>query len=241
MKYQRYNLGYVEKGSIIEIRGKHSDARVFLVDDNNYENFKRGFNYNYSGGEMIISPFLLQIEKSADWNLIIMPHNHLMSSEKEYKILHEMRRTSLQPISDLIKKNNQLDHKKEHIFISYSENDFDETIQSLIDILKEKGMEINFERIEECFSFEDIGNKFSEARLSILILSKNYLKSHGNSIIENVISNEYEKESVILPIWHKISKNEMFELKDLLEKNIHRNTFSYDMEDIASEVVEITH
>ena len=236
MKYQLYNLGFVEEGEIVEVTSEHNNANIFLVDVDDYEKLKKGFDFNYTGGKMNVSPFLLQVPKSKYWYIVVNPYKNSRKTKRKVQVLHEMRRTSLKSLSDLIYKDNYM-HKSCDIFVSYDKGDMDDTIQLFIDSLKEKGLNVSSGDIGHINEKKNV--RLTDTKLGIVFLSKNYMQNHKNNLeVKPIHLNQDIHENVILPIWHRTSKNEMLELKDVLENNISRNTFSYDIEDIACEIVE---
>lgn len=79
---------------------------------------------------------------------------------------------------------------------------------------------------------------FDEAKLVIIILSEKYFQKNKSLIKEEVNSNKDAYNNIILPVLHKVSKKEMIVLKKVLDNNICRNTFSYDLEDVTTEISE---
>ena len=144
---------------------------------------------------------------------------------------------SLKPLSRLISEIDS--NKKQDVFISYEINDLDENILEFIKSLKEKNLKVYNKSFDEQSSKKELKTMFADASLVIIFLSKKYIQKNKHLIIESISSNQDIDENVILPIWHRTSKNEMLALKEVLENNICRNTFSHDLDDITVEISEI--
>ena len=50
MKFTHYNLGYQQRGTAVEVTLQGSAANVQLLDSLNFQNYKSGRQYKYSGG-----------------------------------------------------------------------------------------------------------------------------------------------------------------------------------------------
>jgi hypothetical protein len=237
-KYIKYDLGYVNAGEIIEISTKYNDTNAFLVDQTNFDKFNKNRSFNYFGGQMNISPLVYQIPKSSNWYVINKEYVRLRERAKiKIQLLKESKRMSLTPLFSLIPEIKS--DKKHDVFISYNENDFDETIAEFIQLLEKKGLRVLNMNIDEKTSKIGLKTMFANARLGIIIPSVKYFLKNKNLITEELNLNLDAHKNVILPLWHRTSKNEMLSFNNLLENNICRNTFSHDLEDITSEISEI--
>lgn len=59
MKFTHYDLGYKERGQIVEITLQGSAANVQLLDSSNFNNYRNGRQYKYIGGLAKQSPVRL--------------------------------------------------------------------------------------------------------------------------------------------------------------------------------------
>jgi hypothetical protein len=46
-------------------------ANVYLLDDSNYNNYRRGLRYQYYGGYVDVSPFNIRPPHYTHWNVVI--------------------------------------------------------------------------------------------------------------------------------------------------------------------------
>lgn len=71
MNYLKYDLGYQQKGVVVQVNLSGDACNVILLDDNNYFEYKQGRSYNYYGGHATQSPVTLRIPYSGLWYVVI--------------------------------------------------------------------------------------------------------------------------------------------------------------------------
>ena len=70
MEYQLYNLGYLEKGKIVEVALAYA-ANVRIMDSSNYSSFKNGRRHRFIGGHVKHSPFRVTLPNSTHWYVVV--------------------------------------------------------------------------------------------------------------------------------------------------------------------------
>lgn len=65
--HYNFNLG---TNDVVEVV-LNKQANVFLVDDINFNKYKRGENYTYYGGHAKTSPIRLRPPRAGHWNAVI--------------------------------------------------------------------------------------------------------------------------------------------------------------------------
>lgn len=71
MNFQKYDLGNLSAGEIVEITLVQNAANVRLMDSSNFSNYKSGRRHQYFGGYMTKSPVRLQVPRSDHWYVAI--------------------------------------------------------------------------------------------------------------------------------------------------------------------------
>lgn len=71
MKYLDYNLGNIEKGSVVEIMLEGNAANVRLLDTPNFNNYRKGKAYRYIGGIAKKPIIHLATTHSGFWHVVI--------------------------------------------------------------------------------------------------------------------------------------------------------------------------
>lgn len=69
MSYIHYPLGYVSDGAV-EV-SLNTQANVKLMDEHNYQRYRRGDRHQYFGGRAVRSPIRLQPPHSGHWHVVI--------------------------------------------------------------------------------------------------------------------------------------------------------------------------
>ena len=64
MKFTHYDLGNQSRGTTIEVTLQGSAANVQLLDSSNFQNYRSGRRYKYSGGLARRSPVQLVIPRN---------------------------------------------------------------------------------------------------------------------------------------------------------------------------------
>ena len=64
MKFTHYDLGFKERGTVIEVTLQGSAANVRLFDSSNFQSYKAGRKHQYHGGLIRRSPAELTVPHS---------------------------------------------------------------------------------------------------------------------------------------------------------------------------------
>ena len=82
-----------------------------------------------------------------------------------------------------------------------------------------------------------IDNGLRNSRYGIVILSKAFFSKEWPQMeLDGLFAKEVNGEKVILPIWHKISKNEVLKYSPVISDMLALNTASFTIEEIAIEI-----
>src|SRR5690606_29877506 len=71
MNFTHYNLGHVERGSVVVVTLSGSAANVRLMDGSNFNSYKAGRRHSYVGGLAKRSPVRLPVPRSGTWHVAI--------------------------------------------------------------------------------------------------------------------------------------------------------------------------
>ena len=71
MNFQHYNLGHVNRGSVVEVTLQGSAANVRLMDNSNFNSFRAGRQHRFHGGLATKSPVRLQVASSGMWHVTV--------------------------------------------------------------------------------------------------------------------------------------------------------------------------
>ncbi|MBS7699000.1 MAG: DUF1883 domain-containing protein [Chelatococcus sp.] len=71
MNFTHYNLGHVERGSVVVVTLSGSAANVRLMDGSNFNSYKSGRQHRYVGGLAKRSPVRLPVPHSGTWHVAV--------------------------------------------------------------------------------------------------------------------------------------------------------------------------
>jgi len=85
-----------------------------------------------------------------------------------------------------------------------------------------------------------IDKGLANSKFGIVVLSKAFIKKGWtNYELDGIITKTVSGEQIVLPIWHNITKKEVIEFSPSLADKLARNTSSYTVEEIASEIANV--
>lgn len=71
MKFQKYDLGQLDRGETVEVTLNGNAANVKLMDTSNFRSYKNGGKYLYYGGYIKHSPYRISVPNYGNWNIVI--------------------------------------------------------------------------------------------------------------------------------------------------------------------------
>lgn len=135
------------------------------------------------------------------------------------------------------------ENKQYDFFISHASEDKDDIVRSLADSLKENGFEVWYDEFELKIGDSlrkkiDIG--LINSRYGIVIISPSFVKKNWTEYeLNGMVAREMNGHKVILPIWHKISKDEVLKFSPTLADKMALNTSIHSTEDIIKALKEL--
>jgi len=252
MNFTVYDLKNKKRGDVVEISLKGSAANVRLMDSSNYQSYKNGRNHRYTGGLAKSSPIRLQIPNSGHWYVTVDMQGLRGTVRSSIRMmpsaLPTMRQPSLSTVPSLVQERNkppEFDNEEREydVFISHASEDKDEVVRPLALALQSEGLSVWYD--EFTLKIGDslrrkIDKGLANSRFGIVVLSKSFiLKGWTNYELDGIITKSISDEQIVLPIWHNITKKEVIEYSPSLADKLARNTSSYTVEEIASEIAEV--
>lgn len=133
--------------------------------------------------------------------------------------------------------------KEFDFFISHASEDKDEIVRDLADALKENGFEVWYDEFELKIGDslrKKIDNGLSKSRFGIVIISPSFVKKNWTEYeLNGMVAREMNGHKVILPIWHKISKDEVLKFSPSLADKMALNTSIHTIQDILNSLKEL--
>jgi len=86
MKFQSYDLGNRASGDTVRVTLSGSAANVCLMDSGNFQNYRSGHEFRYTGGYKTHSPVSLQVPHAGHWYVTIDLGGHVGSVRSSIQV-----------------------------------------------------------------------------------------------------------------------------------------------------------
>jgi len=128
------------------------------------------------------------------------------------------------------------------VFISHASEDKDDFVRPFAIMLKEKGLNIWYDEFELKVGDNlrrKIDTGLSKSRYGIVVLSNSFFsKEWPQKELDGLFAIENNGLDIILPIWHKISKDEVHKYSPIIAGIMAINTSSFSIEEIVGKIIE---
>lgn len=132
--------------------------------------------------------------------------------------------------------------KKYDAFISHASEDKISFVAPFVDALKSKDIAIWYDEFELQVGDSlrrSIDNGLRQSTYGIVVLSEAFFKKEWTQReLDGLFSRQVNGEEVILPIWHKISKNEVLSFSPMIADMMAINTTHFTIEEIADKIAK---
>lgn len=159
----------------------------------------------------------------------------------QQQITREMEKQKTQTLHSFdVLKPQTIEQTSYDVFVSHASEDKDEFVRDFVKCLQENGVNVWYDeftlRVGDSLR-RSIDNGLKNSRYGIVVLSEAFFKKEWpQRELDGLFTREINGEKVILPIWHKISKNEVFKYSPLIADMLALNTASFTIEEIAKEI-----
>lgn len=129
------------------------------------------------------------------------------------------------------------------VFISHASEDKEEIVRELAERASASGLKVFYD--EDSIKWgqslrERIEHGLANSRFAVVVLSEAFFrKEWPKRELDGLFALEMERKSRILPIWHKISKDEVMRNAPTLAGKLALTTASLTVDEIAGKLVEI--
>lgn len=254
MKFTQYDLGQKSGGEIVEITLSGSAANVRLMDSSNFSSYKSGRQHRYIGGLAKQSPVRLKIPHSGHWYVTVDLAGLQGTVRSGTRIipgpLPELREAPLSSVPTLVRGHREgspvkpaEDQREFDVFISHASEDKDEIVRPLAVALQAGGLKVWYDEFELRIGDslrQKIDRGVAQSRFGVIVLSQSFFtKGWTNYELDGLVTRSVTGEQILLPIWHKLSKQEVIRYSPSLADRVARNTSTHTVEEIASEIIEV--
>lgn len=159
----------------------------------------------------------------------------------QQQITREMEKQKINSLHSIdFLRPKQYEQKKYDVFISHASEDKEDFVRPFVNCLKKNGINVWYDEFE--LEIGDslrraIDNGLKNSRYGIVILSEAFfIKEWPQKELDGLFAREVNGEKVILPIWHKISKNEVLKYSPIIADMLALNTSNFTIEEIARKI-----
>ena len=130
--------------------------------------------------------------------------------------------------------------KEYDFFISHASEDKEDFVKELATVLKENGYNVWYDEFELKIGDslrKKIDDGLSNSKYGIVIISPSFVKKNWPEYeLNGMVAKEMNGHKVILPIWHKISRDEVLQFSPTLADKLALDTSTHSMEDIIKKL-----
>lgn len=159
----------------------------------------------------------------------------------QQQITREMERQKNQSLHSFdVLKPQPIVQSSYDVFVSHASEDKDDFVRDFVKCLQQNGLQVWYDeftlRVGDRLR-RSIDNGLRNSRYGIVVLSEAFFsKEWPQRELDGLFAREVNGEKVILPIWHKISKNEVLKYSPIIADMLALNTASFTIEEIAKEI-----
>lgn len=159
----------------------------------------------------------------------------------QQQITREMEKQKMQSLHSFdVLKPQPIIQTTYDVFVSHASEDKDDFVRDFVKCLQQNGLKVWYDeftlRVGDSLR-RSIDNGLRNSRYGIVVLSEAFFsKEWPQRELDGLFAREVNGEKVILPIWHKISKNEVMKFSPIIADMLALNTSSFTIEEIAKEI-----
>lgn len=133
-----------------------------------------------------------------------------------------------------------IDNKQYDFFISHASEDKEDFVKALADGLTEEGCKVWYDnfvlKIGDSLR-ESIDKGLANSKYGIVVISPYFLKKKWPAYeLDGMVAREMNGHKVILPIWHKVTKDEILQYSPTLADKLALNTAIHSMKEIIEQL-----
>jgi hypothetical protein len=148
-------------------------------------------------------------------------------------------------LNEIVSSNDRISLVKEEyktfdFFISHASEDKESLVRPLAEKLIENGFDVWYDETELTIGDSlrrKIDQGLKSSTFGIVILSENFFKKNWPQYeLDGMVARENHGVKVILPIWHKVTKDEVLNFSPTLADKVALNTSVHSLDEIADEL-----
>lgn len=263
MNFIHSDLGYQDRGNVVEVTLNGNAANVRLLDSSNFQSYRSGRSHRYHGGLARRSPVRIPIPHGGHWHVAVDMQGlgvHTRASIRiiraealaplpEYlppSLAHLVRPVVAGPESDGDVETPEIEGTtgEYDVFISHASEDKDEIVRPLANALVAEGLRVWYDEFELKIGDSlrrKIDSGLAKSRFGVVVLShaffaKNWPQYELDGLVTRQMSGGRQ---LILPLWHRVTKAEVVGYSPSLADKVARSTSDFTVQEIAKEIAGV--
>jgi hypothetical protein len=259
VQFTSYDLGFQNKGTVVEVTLTGSAANVRLMDSSNFNSYRIGREHRYYGGLVRQSPARLVVPSSGYWFVTVDLQGLVGQTRSSLRVipasalapLPEYSPPTPRSLSELVRRgpspagggDSAADVPEYDVFISHATEDKDEVVRPLANALVAVGLRVWYDEFELHIGDSlrrKIDAGLAQSRFGVVVLSHSFFaKNWPQYELDGLVTREMSGQQVILPLWHRITKDELIARSPSLADKVARSTTDHPVEEIAKEIADV--
>jgi hypothetical protein len=256
-KFLHTDLGYRQRGDVVEVTLSGSAANVRLLDSSNFQRYRQGRDHRYHGGLAQRSPVRLAIPSSGSWHLVVDMQGLRGTTRSSVRVIPA---SALRPLPPLHANRPQLHdiasnfaefasvgadnaQREYDVFISHATEDKDSVVRPLAHALQARDVAVWYDEFELRVGDSlrrKIDAGIARSRFGIVVLSSAFFaKSWPQYELDGLVTMAISGKQVLLPLWHGVSKDDVIRESPSLADKVAIRTADYTIDEIADEIAAV--
>lgn len=257
MQFIHSDLGSRRRSDIVEVTLRGSAANVMLLDSSNFNAYRNGRKFRYTGGLARRSPVRLTVPSAGHWHAVVDMRGLRGQTNAAFRVING---AALRPLSDIRESSPALREiaanladdappapeapgKDFDVFISHAWEDKEAVVRPLAHALVERGVTVWYDefqlRIGDSLR-RKIDAGIARSKFGIVVLSKPFFaKGWPAYELDGLVTMANSGKQVLLPLWHEISKDDVMAQSPSLADKVALRTSDYTIDEIAAETAAV--
>ena len=255
MKFIHNDLGHRSRGDVVVVR-LSAAANVRLMNSTDFRNYRNGRRHRYRGGLVKRTPYRMTVPSSGHWHVTVDTLGLRNAARASVEVLNgsalkplppaKAQRESIQAIANNLAEatpDDAIDQSEFDVFISHASEDKDDIVRPLAHALRERGLVVWYD--EFVLKIGDslrrkIDEGISRSRFGLVVFSASFFaKGWPQHELDGLVTMSVDGRQILLPLWHKISMDEVVQASPSLADKVALRTADYSVEEIADEIASV--